>query len=160
MDANTMTRASFGKSITNDDFVGVLIYKLQRKSGLESNVGNTSKEESSTSVQLLVILERKSWCGFSVRALLIEHSNTIAWDEDKLRELYSMRYALLNKCHLTENNDVIRKYLIEDMWLLDDTTVLMTTSKQCRVNYVFEIAIYEGTKKDDTMEPLWIPLNM
>jgi hypothetical protein len=95
-----MTEASFVRNVIKREFVGVLVYKLQRKRCFESNTNDTSKGESLTSVQLLVICESHDEHDFFVRTLLIKHSNTITWNEDKLRELYSMRHALLNK-HLT-----------------------------------------------------------
>jgi hypothetical protein len=148
VDANAITRASFGQDIANDHFVVVLIYKLQRKRNLESNTDNTSKEESQTNFQLLIICEPEIQYEFPARALLIEHSNAITWDEYQLKMLHSMRYVLLEKCYPTKNNDVTRKYSsIEYMWLLDDTTALMTTSKLQNDNYVFEIIPYDVVKK-------------
>jgi hypothetical protein len=49
--------------------------------------------------------------------------------------------------------------LSEDTWLSDDKTMLMTTSKW-KVGLTTEITISEGTRKDDTMEPLWVSSNM
>jgi hypothetical protein len=157
-----MAETNFGGRATKHEFVCVLIYKLQRKKSFESNEDNTSKEKSSTSIQLLVICEPQDEYGFFVRAQLIKHSNTITWDEDKLRELYSMRHALLNKRLLADSNDVFKKYpfIVEETWLSNDTTALVTRSMWESGDYVFEITISEGTRKGDYMEPLWIPSNV
>jgi hypothetical protein len=160
VDANTATRASFGQNITKSKFVGVLIYKLQRKGSLKSDVDNISKEGSPTDIQLLVIWEPKSWRGLFLRVLLIEHNNTITWNEDKLSELYSMQHALLNKRHCTKTYLFKKCTFTEDAWLLDDATMLMTRSKWTEEGDIFEIIISEETRKYDYAEPLWIPLNM
>jgi hypothetical protein len=102
-----------------------------------------------TSLQLLVIWRSDDVSKFSARALLIKHSNTITWDEDTLEKLYFMYLALCR-----DDNTV------EDTWLLDDTTVLMTASKLKTENRTIEITISEGIRKDSTIEPLWVSLNM
>jgi hypothetical protein len=151
VDANSMTRTSFGKHVISDEFAGALICKLQRKKYLEyndqPNENNTSTEDTSTSLQLLVIWGSNDEYRFSVRALLIKHSNTITWNEDILEKLHSM-YLFLCR-----NNDIV-----EDTWLLDDTTILVTTFKLGKDND--EITISEGTRKNDTREPLWVSSNM
>jgi hypothetical protein len=143
VDTNAMTRASFGKEIFKDKFASVLIYKLQRKGRLksndQSNVDSAFTEDSSTSFNRT---------GYSVRALLIKHGNIIDWNEDTLEKLHSMYHAL---CRDDE---------IEDTWLLDDATVLMTTSKWKKDSHAFEITISEGIRKDDSMGPLWVSSNM
>jgi hypothetical protein len=151
VDANAMTEASFGRDVVKDELASALIYKLQRKKYLkfnsQSNTDSAFAEDASTSLQLLVIW-RFNANKFSVRALLIKHSNTITWNEDTLKKLYSMYLSLCR------DDDII-----EDTWLLVDETVLMTTSKWM-MGHAFEIAISEGTRKDDTMVPLWVSSNM
>jgi hypothetical protein len=155
VDTNTVTRASLGRGIAKNEFASALSYKLQRKKQSESNnqhnADNTFTEYTSTSLQLLVI-----W-GYniryknkpSVRALLIKHNNTITWDEDTLEKLYSMYFALLKD-----------DYNTEETWLLDDATVLVTTSKCKDMNRATKITISEGTKEDDSMGPLCVPLSI
>jgi hypothetical protein len=118
VNVNTMTRASFGINAIKYEYESALIYKLQRKKHLESNADNTFAEDAVTSPQLLAIWRAIDKSKISIRTLLIKHSNTITWDEDTLKKLYSMYLALCR------DNDVI-----EDTWMLDDATVLMTTSK-------------------------------
>jgi hypothetical protein len=153
VDANAMTRASFGEEMFATEFASTLLYKLQRKKPPESNnqsdANSASTKNLLTSLQLLIIWRYNVEHKLSARALLIKHSNTIAWDEDTLERLYSMHLALL------------RNYqIIEDTWLLDDATILMITLKGKKDSYGFEIIISEGTRTDDTMEPLWVSLNM
>jgi hypothetical protein len=144
-----MTSASFRIDINEYRFESALLYKLQRKKGPksndQSNVDSTFTEDTSTSLQLLVIWKSKS----SVRALLIKHSNTIAWNEDTLEKSRSMHLALLRD-----------NLIVKDIWLLDNATVLMTTSKRERASCVFEITVSEGVRENDTMEPLWVSSNM
>jgi hypothetical protein len=153
VDANAMTRASFGEEMFTTEFASALLYKLQRKKPLESNdqsnTDSTFVKDLSASLQLLVIWRYNIEHDLSVRALLIKHSNIITWNEETLEKLHSMHLALLR-------DDII----VEDAWLLDDATVLVTTSKWKKDSYAFEITISEGTKTDDTMAPLWVSSNM
>jgi hypothetical protein len=155
VDANAMTKASFGKNIFEIKFTSALMYKLQRKKRLESNdqsdANNASTENASTSFQLLVIWKSnyRHSARFSIRALLIKHSNTITWDENTLEKVRSMYPALLKDDHN-----------IKDTWLLDDTTVLTTTSNWKKVSCTTKITISEGTQEDDSMDPLWVSSSM
>jgi hypothetical protein len=152
---NAVTRAIFGRDINKYTFESVLIYKLQRKKQFESNgqpnTDSTFTEDTSTSLQLLVIWRSdvRYENGCSMHALLIKHSNAITWNEDTLEKLHSM--------YLDPLRD---NYNIKDRWLLDDTTVLMITSKWKENNCLFKITISEGARKDDSMEPLWISSNI
>jgi hypothetical protein len=148
VDSNTIAEVNFGQNAIKREFLNVLIYKLQRKRSLRSDIGDTFTEATSTSLQLLVIWKAYFSSIFYVRALLIKHSSAITWNEDTLEKLHSMYLALLK-----ENQD------IKDTWLLNDTTVLMTTS-EWKTDYTLKITISEETRKDDSMEPLWISSNM
>jgi hypothetical protein len=149
---NAITRSSFGEEMFASAFASALLYKLQRKkhpeSNGQSNVDSTFTEETSTSLQLLVIWRYNDAYRCCIRVLLIKHSNTITWNEDTLEKLHSMHLSLCR-------DDGI----IEDTWSLDDETVLMTTSKR-GMSRAFEITISEVTRKDDTMAPLWVSANM
>jgi hypothetical protein len=152
VDPNTMTRASFRREVTKSGFTGALIYKLRRKKPLEYNdkpdEDNASTEDTSTSFQFLVIWGLNDEYEYSIRALLIKHSNAITWNEDTLEKLHSMYLALLRDGLLREAT-----------WLLDDKTMLMTTS-EWKVGQTTEITISEGTRKDGAIEPLWVPSSM
>jgi phage gp46-like protein len=158
VDTNTITSASFGRDETKDKFTSALLYKLQRKKSLESNVSNTSTEDTSTSLQLLIMWKSNDWYNFSVRALLVKHSNVIMWNEDTLKKLHSMHRVLLDKGLSINFGDMLREhYSIEDTWLLDDSAVLITTTEWEKENRRFEITLSEGTREDDYIEPLCVP---
>jgi hypothetical protein len=152
VNANTVARTSFGREMFKTEFASALIYKLHRKklpeSNDQSNENNIFAEDSLASIQLLIIWRFNNQYDFCVRALLIKHSNTITWNEDTLEKLHSMHLSLCRDDDITE-----------DTWLLDDETVLMTTSKW-EVGHTVEITISEGTRKDDTIEPLWVSSSM
>jgi hypothetical protein len=134
LDANTITRVGFGIDTNKDTFSSALIYKLQRK----------NHPESDTSLQLLIIWGSNTNCNFSVRVLCIRHTNTITWDEGALKMLHAMYLTLLREDDL-----------VQDTWLLDDTTVLMTTLKW-EVGLATEITLSESIYQDDTIAPLWV----
>jgi hypothetical protein len=143
VDAKTTTRASFGKNVTKREFSSVLIYRLQRKGGLRSNV-----DDASTSLQLLVIWRSDHKHGCSVRVLLIKHDSTITWNEDKLKELDCPHLAL-------PRNDCI----IKNTWLLDNATMLVTSKWKKRIRTI-KITISKGTRRNGCMEPIQVSSDM
>jgi hypothetical protein len=144
VDVNVTTRAIFGKDVIKRKFASVLIYRLQRKDNLKSNVDNASM-----SPQLLIIWRSDNRSEYSVRVLLIIHDNTITLNEDKLRELDYPHLTLLR-------NDCI----IKNIWILDNTTALMTTSRWEKQIRTVEITISKGARKDNSIEPLCVSSNM
>jgi hypothetical protein len=149
VDANTMTRASFRRNTAKSDSMIALIYKLQRKNHNPNNQsGANNTKNTSTNHQLLVIWGVDNSHKLCVNIMLIKHNNIITWDEDKLKELYSMHHAL---------HEVY--CVIEDTWLLDNEIVLMTASGWGIVNHAIEIIISKGTRKYNSMKPLYIPSN-
>jgi hypothetical protein len=152
VNSNTTTKASFGRGVNDHEFANALIYKLHKKKYIESNdqsnKDSTFTKNSSTSLQLLIIWKYNEHI-LCVRALLIKHSNAIIWNEDTLEKLYFMHLPLCKDDDITK-----------DTWLLDDATVLMTTSRWKRDSRAFEITISEETRRDETMEPLWVSSNM
>jgi hypothetical protein len=153
VDTNAVTRASFRRDAIKNKYASALLYKLQRKKRLEStnqsNMDNTSTDDTSTNLQLLVIWGPDNMQDIPVRSLIIKHSNIIIWNEGMLEKLHSIYLALLKKSYHTE-----------DTWLLDDATVLMTTTEWKYVGFVTEITISKGIKEDDSMEPLYVPPSM
>jgi hypothetical protein len=148
VNTNVTTRAGFKTDAAKDDFVGILMYKLQRKKSLESNADSVFTEDKSTSIQLLVSWRYNSQNSFSVCALFIKHEDIITWNNDKLRELDSMYRVLPNDGSI-----------IKDTWLLDDAIALTTTLKW-GMGHTIEISISEGDRKDDSVEPLLISSSM
>jgi hypothetical protein len=144
---NTMTRASFGRDKTKSKFITALIYKLQRKYHNPTNQSNRdSAKDTSKSPQLLVVWRVDDSFMLYVNVIVIKHDDIAAWDEDKLMELCSMYSALYRGDRI-----------VKDTWLLDDTTVLMTTSEWKEGKQTIEVIISERTREDDSMEPLCIP---
>jgi hypothetical protein len=83
-----------------------------------------------------------------VSVTLIRHNITIILDEDKLKELRSVFLTLPNDGRIIVNT-----------WLLDDATVLMTTWTRGEEYRTLEITISEGTRGENSMEPLCILSN-
>jgi hypothetical protein len=129
VDANTTTEASFRKQTIEHDFTTALIYKLQRK-----------HHHSNTHSQLVIIwrVDHK----IDVHVMFINH--IMDWDQDRLKELYT-NYLTLYR------NDP------KNIWILDNTTALMTTLKQKEEKHTIEITISRGMREDDFMHPIWIP---
>jgi hypothetical protein len=130
VNSNTIRSASFAKEVTKDEFSSALLYRLQ-------------KSLDDTSLSLLVIWGFNTWYEFSSRVLLIKHSHTITWNEDTLEKLHTMYLALCKDDHM-----------MEDAWLLDDTTILLTTSKRQNIECSIAITLFPGTNNDHTIEPL------
>jgi hypothetical protein len=146
VNANNVAITSFTQNTFKCGLAGASIYRLQKKK-IGSNVDNTHAKNTSTSIQLLVIWGPNYRYEVSVRALLIKHSNTIAWDEDRLERLYSTHLSLLKNGHI-----------VKDTWLLDDATVLMTMSKWKEKSHTIKakVTISKGARGDNSMEPLWV----
>jgi hypothetical protein len=147
---NAITRAAFRKELVRHDFTTALLYKLRRRSYNPNNPSDADNiRDTSTSIQLLVIWRVDNNYKFYVNAMLIKHNNIITWDDNKLKKVYSMHHTLQTYEHT-----------IEDTWLLDDATVLMTTLKWGRTVRAIEITIAERAKEDYSMESLCIPSTM
>jgi hypothetical protein len=153
VDINTVAEASFGRDVTEYKCANALIYKLQRKkhseSSDQSNVDNAFSEDTQTSYQLLVMWRFVDKPDVSLRALLIKHSSTMTWDEDKLEKVQSMHIFLCR------DDEVVR-----DTWLLDEVTTLMVMLRWKSGRYITEITISEVTREDDSKEPLQVPSNI
>jgi hypothetical protein len=149
VDANAITRASFGKNNGKNEFTSILVYKLQKCLGPDGQPDAVNIQDTTTSIHLLVIWKLDDNSNFSIRALLIKHSSSITWDEYTLEKLYSMHLELLRD-----------DWIVKDTWLLDNATVLMTTSEWEERSRTFEITLSKGTRKDDSMKPLWVSSNM
>jgi hypothetical protein len=154
VDANTVANASFAKDAAKSEFTTALLYKLQRKRlepNDQSNANSAPTENISTSIQLLVIwksdINDKGM--IFARALLIKHSNAIDWDKNTLEKVHSMHLALCRDDRV-----------VKDTWLLNDEKVLMMTSKWKKESRTIKITISEGSRKDDSRDPLWVSTNM
>jgi hypothetical protein len=152
---NANTRVSLRKNAIEDEFTSILTYKLQRKyleSSDQSDVDNTFRKDTSTNSRLLIIWGSNDKSIFYTRAFLVEYSDTITWDKKILEKLLYMYFTLFRYSQI-----------VKDTWLLNDTNDtkgLMTISKWKKGSCTFEITISEGTRKDDSMAPLWLSSSM
>jgi hypothetical protein len=145
VDANTMTRVNFRDRVCKLSFATALTYKLQRKNSHKSNnQSSTDNTEDTSDLRLLVIWSTNYSQEFYVNVILIKYSNITAWDEDKTKIIDYMR------------NDITKRRgrRIEKTWLLDDTTVLVTTPRRREEECTLEITISEGIRKDNSIEPI------
>jgi hypothetical protein len=95
VNANRIMKANFITGADRDTFGGALLYHLQQK------------DNTPISIQLLVIWRYNTNRLYS-NAWLIEHENTLVWNENELEKLYSVYSSLYNIDFNTEE------------WLLDD----------------------------------------
>jgi hypothetical protein len=135
VNSKSKMQTNFRTSIDQDTFGGALMYRIQRKM------------DTSTSTQLLAIWGYNTF-GFYLHALLIEHKNTLAWNEDKLKKLYDVYNSQLHASPLTVRS-----------WLLDDDTKLQTSSGSSHGGFRMEVTISEDKYMRSPRKPLWIDSN-
>jgi hypothetical protein len=144
VNAGSIIQAGFDVNLTQDNAMGALMYKLQRKNTDQFN------EEESTCIQLFIFWEVDSSKKPEVYSYLIEHDKSYIWDEDRL-----MRQIFW--CDLFD----IQYGPIEETWLVYDNAVFMTSvNVTCEEGCCkLEMTISEGSIKDDTRRPLYIDMN-
>jgi hypothetical protein len=147
MGINAEVRSYFEFYSGQDVLEGALIYKLQRRQHAESD---KLIQDESKIIQLLVAWHVEHTKEPHVHALLVEHDREFDWDKDKLKRIHQKYWHSFNAFVSS----------IEDNWLLNDVTVLLTSLKWKRDSYAFEITISEGTREGSHMEPLWVSSNM
>jgi hypothetical protein len=129
--SKSIMKVKFKAGINQDAFGGVLLYCLQRK------------EDTSTSIQLLVIWGCKSDNLYS-HVRLIEHESTFEWDKDKLKKLHDVYDSQYN---ISFN---------ADKWLLDDNTKLRTRCETSHGGLKMNIIIFEEKDLSSPRKPLWV----
>jgi hypothetical protein len=131
---------------SDDESYGVLMYKLQRKRTHKS--AEISKDTSSIA-QILVVWRISESKELYTNVLLVEHDNSLIWNEDKLNKLYH------------KNHDWLKEYTdtTSDTWLVDNDIVLKTTFsvKDLKGNPELNISISEEND-DYTIRPLCVDL--
>jgi hypothetical protein len=127
----SIIKANFLISIERDMFGGALLYHLQRK------------EDISTDIQLLVIWGYKYNRPYS-DTWLIEHKSTLVWNEDMLKRLHDV-YNNQSSLHISIKN-----------WLLDNNTMLKIVCETLHGDFKMEVIIFEETHQHLPIEPLWI----
>jgi hypothetical protein len=149
IDSKSVMRATFKIGLDKDTFGGVLLCHLQRKEYSGSDDRSNTDKDTLISTQLLVIWEFRIDRLYS-HAWIIEHENTVTWNEDKLERLYDAYDSLYD-------TDIIFN---TGRWLLDDNTELQTV---CETSYEedFEVNIIISEEKNllRPRKPLWIDPN-
>jgi hypothetical protein len=145
-------KVDFITGVNRDTFGGVLLYHLQRKESDESNdrsdIDGVSIKDTSTSSQLLVIWGRKSDCLYS-HVYIVEHENTLVWNEDKLERLY----------HIYDSQYKAYFILVQEEWLLDGKTMLKTVCKSSHGGFKMDVIISEDKYSFSPIKPLWVDSN-
>jgi hypothetical protein len=147
----TTMRVCFEISTTQDDFEGALLYKLQKYSDNQYNIGALVTENNkydATYVYMLAawkVVDTKSFA----RIVLVEHTKEFTWDEDKLKRLYDKHCGWLKEYDHT----------ISDTWLVNDSVTLKTSFEIRVLKGNFELSISISEEKDDyAIRPLFVDL--
>jgi hypothetical protein len=150
VDVGFIAEASFNIDFTQEEYIGVLMYKLQKKHTNQSNENAISNENEVTYIQLVI-----TWKGYKygkpyVYSFLIEHDKECVWSGDRLVKLATQN-KLFNIKHAS----------IKETWLIHDNTVLMTNLNVIREEeyYELEMTISETSIKYDTRRPWYIGLD-
>jgi hypothetical protein len=148
----TIMKANFRIDPKQEYFMGVLLYKLQRKhtNGIDNQPNNSivSIKDMETNIYLLVVWDvRMVQHDFCV--CLIECTNYSIWDKDKLFALYS---EYKDQFLMKHTSNTIT-------WLIHDNTVVktrhdVTYGSDCKL----DIILSEGTGKYVMKEPLKIDI--
>jgi hypothetical protein len=148
IDAGTKMKAYFEIEATQNKFVGVLLYKLQRYSDqTHTDIFTAKAVTKPTCIQILVTWKMKYPKSFAY-IVLLKNIRGLEWNEEKLKKFYN------------ENHDRLKRYSNSTSykWLIDDKTVLKTTFEVNNSKRVPElnICISEEKKDDYVMRPLWV----
>jgi hypothetical protein len=145
----TAMRACFEINITQDEFEGALLFKLQRYSDSQYNMDTSAvetDENEATHVYILITWKVGDSKLFAYVAL-VEHTKQFAWNEDELRKLYDKNHDRLDKC-----DDIV-----SNIWLVDNNTTLKTTFEIRSLKGNFGISMSISEERDDyAMRPIWM----
>jgi hypothetical protein len=151
IDIDVEMNASFEMNATQDEFEGALLYKLQRYSDGQNDMGTLATEtnrKEATHVYMLAAWKVEDSKHF-IYVVLVEHTKEFTWNEYKLRKLY-MNLGRLKKC----GDDM------SDAWLIDDNIMLIMSFKArgLKRNFELSISISEKEKVNDPIRPLCVDL--
>jgi hypothetical protein len=149
-DVGSMIQAGFNIDLTQNESIGIFMYKLQRKHIDQSNDNIIPSEEKATCIQFVMIWKACKSEKFHVYADPIEHDKNRVWDRDNMMKL-AESYKLFD----------VQYSPVEHTWLIYDNIVIMTSLNVIREEeyYKLEMIISEGSIKDDTWKPRYIGLN-
>jgi hypothetical protein len=150
IDIETKMNASFEVNAIQDDFEGALLFKLQRYSDGQYKIDLlTTENNEETCIQVFVAWKVKDSVPFAY-VVLIEHTKSLTWNEDKLKKLYDKNHGRLKKYYGT----------ISDTWLMDNNVILKTTfsAKDLKSTPELSISISKKEKDSYAMKPFCINL--
>jgi hypothetical protein len=161
-DTGTIMKIGFRFELDQDEFGGILMYKMQRKgntkSGHQSSTDIKVIEEALKMMQLLVTWKVKHLEEPKVNIVLAKHDSDLVLNEDKLAQLYDKINDMPSKEYswFLEYDDIF-----ESTWLVCDNTVMET---RYGVNYEegleLKINISEGVRNLNIIKPMWIDPKM
>jgi hypothetical protein len=153
MNASTMMKIGFRLDPDQDESVGILMYKVQRKESVKfDHLPSTditpikTVEDTSEIMRLLVVWKIKHHDMPKIHIALVKHGNNLVLNEDKLVHLHDKIY------------DILRLYTYKRTWLMSDNAILAATHELVyKEDFELKITISEGIEEDwYTMAPLWI----
>jgi hypothetical protein len=152
IDIGTKMGVCFEISATQDDFEGVLLYKMQIYSDSQRNMDTLSirtNKNKAMHFHMLAIWKVKDSRPF-VYVVLVEHTNEFTWDEGALKKLYY------------ENHGCLKEYngIVSDTWAMDDNIILRTSFiiRSFERNFELSISISEEEEDEYAIIPLLVNL--
>jgi hypothetical protein len=151
IDIGTKMKVYFEINTTQDEPEGALLFKLQRYSASQYNIDTlttgTNKKEA-TNVHMLVAWEIRS-SKPSVCVVLVENTEELTWNEDKLKKLYDKNCGWLREYGST----------MSDTWLMDNNMTLKILFNVRNLKRSFELGMHIYEEKDSyAMSPLCVDL--
>jgi hypothetical protein len=144
-------RANIEIYVTQNDFEGVLLFKLQGHSNwsnMDASTTETNRNEA-THAHMLVIWEVKNAKPFAYVAL-IKHAKEFTWTRDELEKLYN------------KNRDWLKKYdgTTSCIWFMGNNIALKTSfrARALESNPELSIFISEEKRNNCAMRPFYIDL--
>jgi hypothetical protein len=149
VDSGFTMQANFDIHPDQEDSIGILMYKLQRKVTDQNDEKAMSSEAAC--IHLVVIWKVDNYKEFWSTSHIIEHDKDCVWNRDRLMKL-------AKRCRLFK----VRHCPIEDTWLMSDNIVLMTRENVTREeeSYKLEMTLSKTSIKDDTRRPWYIDMDM
>jgi hypothetical protein len=150
VDAGSTMQVDFNIDPDQDESIGVLMYKLQRKNANQSNDTIIFNGNEAPYTQLFIIWKVNNSKEFCMVSDLIEYDKGHVWNRIELMrlakcyELYDIQHGPIEKTYLMRDNAVFM------------TRVNVTREEEC---YKLEITISETGIRDDTWRPQYIDVD-
>jgi hypothetical protein len=143
---DNMVKIEFRYDFDQDKPGAILMYGLQGEAG-SNHRSSTNKviEDASKMVGLLVAWRIERSRKLKVNKMLVEYSDELVLDEDKLGQLYD------------KINDLLPFYTSKRTWSMSNNTTLAVVYEVVQeASLELEIAIYKRFRDSSTIEPVWI----